>query len=250
VRDANEPRERRGARGASATERVGERAGAKPLAVIFDFDGVLANTERLHLRAIQDALASHGRTLDERTYVDRYLGFGDRDVFVELARDGGWAIDDATLEALMAVKADRYRHHLAAGDALYATAAGCVRGLARRFPLAIASGSLRGEIHNILTAAGLRDSFGAIVGADDVDRGKPAPDPYLKAAALLGVDPARAIAIEDSRWGLESAHDAGLRTIAVTTTYPAAALQSATLVVDSLDAITPELIENLSSSGC
>jgi beta-phosphoglucomutase len=206
---------------------------------------VLANTERLHLHAIQDALASHGRTLDERTYFDRYLGFGDRDVFVELSRDGGWPLEDSALDALMTLKAERYRHHLAAGDALYATAAGCVKGLAPRFSLAIASGSLRGEIHDILTVSGLRDAFAAIVGADDVANGKPAPDPYLKAAGLLGVPPEQAIAIEDSRWGLESARAAGMRTIAVTTTYPAAALQGATLVVESLESITPEVIERL-----
>jgi beta-phosphoglucomutase len=218
-------------------------------AVVFDFDGVLANTERLHLRAIQDALASVGRSLDEQVYVERYLGFGDRDVFVELARDGGWTLDGAALDTLMTLKAERYRGHLAAGDALYATAARCVRDLSRRFPLAIASGSLRGEIHDILTLAGLRTAFAAIVGADDVANGKPAPDPYLKALDLLGIAPSRAIAIEDSRWGLESAHAAGMRTIAVTTTYPATALAEATLVVDSLDRITPELIDNISSSS-
>jgi beta-phosphoglucomutase len=212
-------------------------------AVIFDFDGVLANTELLHLKAIQDALASQGRTLDEHDYRERFLGYGDRDVFVELAREGAWELDDATLQALMSLKADRYRHHLAAGEALFVTAAPCVRALAGRFPLAIASGSLRGEIHDILAAAGLRDPFRFIVGADDVNEGKPAPEPYLKAAALLGVAPEEAIAIEDSRWGLESAKAAGMRTIAVTTTYGASALTMADRVVESLDEVTVKMIE-------
>ncbi len=216
-------------------------------AVIFDFDGVLANTERLHLNAIQDALASHGRALDERDYYERFLGYGDRDVFVELAREGAWELDDATLESLMSLKADRYRHHLAAGEALFATAAPCVRALAGRFPLAIASGSLRGEIHDILVAAGLRDFFGFIVGADDVTSGKPGPEPYLKAASLLGVAPAEAVAIEDSRWGLESANAAGMRTIAVATTYDASALTMADRVVQSLDEISVALIERMSA---
>jgi beta-phosphoglucomutase len=214
-------------------------------AVIFDFDGVLANTERLHLTAIQDALAAYGRSLDERDYVERFLGYGDRDVFVELAREGAWALDDATLQSLMSMKADRYRHHLSAGEALFATAAPCVRTLAGRFPLAIASGSLRGEIHDILLAGGLRDRFRFIVGADDVSAGKPAPEPYLKAASLLGVPPGNAVAIEDSRWGLESAKTAGMRTIAVTTTYGADALTMADVVVDSLDEVTVEMIEGL-----
>jgi beta-phosphoglucomutase len=217
--------------------------------VIFDFDGVLANTEQLHLRAIQDALAAHGRSLDERDYFERFLGYGDRDVFVEVAKDGAWDLGDATLQAMMTLKADRYRYHLAEGHALYATAAPCVQLLARTFPLAIASGSLHGEIEHILVAGDLRQHFRVIVGADDVIEGKPAPEPYLKAAALLGLAPASAVAIEDSRWGLESARAAGLRTIAVTTTYPASALTIADVVVDSLDEVTVELVKKLATDN-
>jgi HAD superfamily hydrolase (TIGR01509 family) len=220
-------------------------APARIRAVVFDFDGVLANTERLHLLAIQDALAAHGRTLDERTYFDRYLGFGDRDVFVELARDLAWPLDEPTLDGLMSLKADRYRRHLDGGDALYPPASACVRCLSPRFALGIASGSLRSEIQHILSGAGLLDAFGAIVGADDVGLGKPAPEPYLKAAQLLGVDPSRAVAIEDSRWGLDSARAAGMRTIGITTTYPALALAPADLIVDSLEDISPDVIDRL-----
>jgi beta-phosphoglucomutase len=206
---------------------------------------VLADTERLHYEAIQETLAAHGRTLDERTYFDRYLGYGDRDIFVELARDVAWTLDAATLDALMALKADRYRGRMAAGNALYPLAAACVRGLSARFSLAIASGSLRHEIQTILTGGGLLDAFPIIVGADDVTAGKPAPEPYLRAVALLGVKPADAVAIEDSRWGLESARAAGLRTIGITTTYPAPALVPSDAVVDSLDAISPDMIDRL-----
>jgi beta-phosphoglucomutase len=213
--------------------------------VVFDFDGVLANTEQLHLRAIQDALAAHGRSLDERAYFERFLGYGDRDVFVEVAKDGAWELSDQTLQRMMALKADRYRYHLAEGHALYATAAPCVQALAQAFPLAIASGSLHGEIEHILLAGGLRQHFQLIVGADDVTEGKPAPEPYIKAAALLGIAPARLVAIEDSKWGLESARGAGLRTIGVTTTYPASALTLAEVVVDSLDEVTVAMLKKL-----
>lgn len=214
-------------------------------AVVFDFDGVLADTERLHLRAIQDALAAHGRALDERAYFERFLGFGDRDVFVEFAREAAWPLDEPALGRLMALKSERYRHHLAAGEALYPGAAPCVARLGARFALAIASGSLHAEIDHILATAGLGPVFRAVVGADDVAAGKPAPDPYVKAASLLGVDPAQAVAIEDSRWGLDSARAAGLRTIGITTSYPASALAPADLIVDSLDAITADVVERL-----
>ena len=214
-------------------------------AVIFDFDGVLADTERLHLRAFQDVLAAHGRSLAERDYFERFLGYCDRDLFVEVARESGWRLDAAAIDALLTGKAERYRHHLTAGSALYDTAAGCVQCLAARFPLAIASGSLRLEIEDILAAASLRHPFRVIVGADDVSSGKPSPEPYAEAAARLGVDPRQTVAIEDSRWGLDSARAAGLRTIGITTTYPAAALAVADVVVDSLAEVTPDLIDRL-----
>jgi beta-phosphoglucomutase len=214
-------------------------------AIVFDFDGVLADTERLHLRATQEALATHGWTLDERAYFDRYLGFGDRDLVLEFARDSGQAIAPHAVERLVALKADRYRVHLAAGSALYASAASCVQRLGTRFRLAIASGSLRAEIRDILSASDLADAFPVIVGADDVVNGKPAADPYLRAAELLGIDPPDAVAIEDSRWGLESARTAGMRTIGVTTSYPASALTLADAVVASLDEISVGFIEQL-----
>src|SRR3954469_24770020 len=102
---------------------------APDIAVIFDFDGVLADTERLHLRATQDALAPHGWVLDDRAYYDRYLGYGDRDLIVELARDRGAALTEALLHEIMEAKAALYREHLAAGSALFATAAPCIERL-------------------------------------------------------------------------------------------------------------------------
>lgn len=213
--------------------------------VIFDFDGVLADTERLHLRATQEALAARGWTLDERAYFERYLGYGDRDLIIELTRDLRERIDETQIEAFIATKAMRYRDHVAAGAVLYATAASCVARLGARYPLAIASGSLQSEIHEILSASGLRDAFRVIVGADDCTSGKPAPEPYLNAAALLGIDPRSAVAIEDSRWGLESAREAGLHTIAITTSYPASALGIADVILDSLDQVTVDLMTGL-----
>ena len=216
-------------------------------AVVFDFDGVLADTERLHLRATQEALAGHGWTLDEGVYFERYLGFGDRDLVLEFTRDLGQTVDPATVDSIVSVKAERYRMHLGTGGALYPTAADCVNRLGARFSLAIASGSLQAEIQDILAASGLRGAFRAIIGAEDVTNGKPAAEPYLKAAGLLGIAPAQGVAVEDSRWGLESARAAGMRTIAITTSYPASALSIADVIVGSLDEISIALVEGLTN---
>jgi HAD superfamily hydrolase (TIGR01509 family) len=131
------------------------------------------------------------------------------------------------------------------GNVLYPGAAACVRRLGASWPLGIASGALRAEIELMLRGAGLLDAFRFIVSAGEADRTKPAPDPYLRAAELLGIAPGACVAIEDSHWGLQSARAAGMRTIAITHTYPRESLTEADAVVDSLDEITVERINNL-----
>jgi HAD superfamily hydrolase (TIGR01509 family) len=218
-------------------------------AVVFDFDGVLADTERLHFGAFRDVLARHGWTLDERAYYQRYLGFDDDGLIAAFARDGGLDIGAPVRAALVREKADLFGARLEAGEVLYQGARAAIERLGAAFALAIASGSFAAEIHEILDAAGLRSAFRAIVGADDVARTKPAPDPYETAIRRLGIPAAAAVAIEDSHWGLESARSAGLRTIALATSYPPSALQGADVVLPSLDHVTVELVNGLIQGG-
>ena len=214
-------------------------------AIVFDFDGVLADTEPLHLAAFQDAFGRRGWTLDAAAYFDRYLGFEDRDLVRAFAIDARLALAPGDEDALIAAKARAYEGRLAQRSVLFPGAPAAIRRLSLHFHLAIASGSVRAEIDAALGSAGLAPAFQVIVGADDVARSKPAPDLYLTAIAQLGVPASRAVAIEDSRWGLASARAAGLRTIAVTTSYPAATLASADVVVGSLDEIAVDLVARL-----
>jgi beta-phosphoglucomutase len=215
------------------------------MAIVFDFDGVLADTEHLHLRAFQDVFAGRGWTLDEKAYFENFLGFDDYSAIAEFARARGMELDRSAIDHLVSVKGRRYRDHLGSAGIVFPQATPCVRRLARRFPLAIASGSLHEEIDAILESAGLADAFPVIVGADDVKACKPDPEPYATAVRRLGVRPEAAVAIEDSRWGLESARAAGLRTIGLTTSYPAAALEPADRIIGSLDELTVEYVEEL-----
>lgn len=207
-------------------------------AVVFDFDGVLADSERLHLRALTAAFAVRGWTLTEADYFTHYLGYDDRGCIAAFAQREGLTIPADVAAQVLEDKTRRYLALLAAGDVLFPTARPCIERLAQDVPLAIASGSLRGEIEHILSANGLRHHFQVIVGADDVLAGKPAPDSYVQAVAALGVAPTRAVAIEDSPWGLQSARGAGLRTIGISTSYPKAALTDADTVIDSLDEVS------------
>ena len=218
-------------------------------AVVFDFDGVLADSEPIHLRVFQELLEPAGVTLTQEAYCERYLGFDDLEMLRKVSEDYGLMLGDEEIELLVAEKARRFEATVGTSNVLYPTAASCVRRLGARWPLGIASGAIRADIDLMLRGAKLEGAFAFIVSAGDTDRSKPAPDPYLKAAALHGVDPGACVAIEDSHWGLRSARDAGMRTIAVTHTYPRAALRGADAVVDSLDELTVELIAGVGKEG-
>jgi beta-phosphoglucomutase len=210
-------------------------------AIVFDFDGVLADSEPLHLRAYQDVLGPRGVTLTREEYYETYLGYDDEGVFGLLVDQLG----GATVERLIEEKTQRFERLVQTLDVLYPGAPACVERLAAAFPLGIASGALGHEIRGILERGRLSQWFKFIVAAGDTPVSKPAPDPYLLAASRHGLPPSRCLAIEDSYQGLESARSAGLRTIAITHTYPASLLGNADRVVTSLDEITPALVRSL-----
>jgi beta-phosphoglucomutase-like phosphatase (HAD superfamily) len=214
-------------------------------AVVLDFDGVIADTERLHYAAFREVFAARGWTLEEGTYFDRYLGCDDYGLVREFARDIGVVVTDGDLKHLVAAKGDLFGRHLESTDILFPGVKRSIEQLAERFPIGIASGALHHEIVAILRTAGLLDRFSAIVAADDVTATKPAPEPYLTAADRLGLSPADCVAVEDSTAGLESARSAGMRTIGVTTTLPRHALAAADRIVAGLHEVSPELVEGL-----
>jgi beta-phosphoglucomutase len=216
-----------------------------PQAVVFDFDGVIVHSEPLHLRATSEALATRGLQIGREEYYTRYVGMHDADMFTAYAADRGliWCSDD--LQELIAIKALRFAALEETEAGLVDGAAACVRRMAEIAPLAIASGARRDEIERLLDRVGLASLFRTIVAAGETRFGKPAPDPYAEAAARLAATPSRTIAIEDTAAGLAAARAAGLRCIAITTTFPASRLELADVVVDSLDEITVELVRSL-----
>ena len=215
-------------------------------ALVFDFDGVIADTERMHLAAFRSALRHTGLTLDDSEYFAKYLGFDDEGVFRLLGADRGVDIGDERVRELVAEKGRAYDRLVSEARAvLYPGAEDCIRRFHGRVPLAIASGAYADEIRTVLAPAGLLPCFETIVGCGDTVSGKPAPDPYLEAARRLNVDPRRCAAIEDSRWGIQSAVAAGMTCLAVTTNYKAHELPGAVIVVASLDEVTLEMFADL-----
>jgi beta-phosphoglucomutase len=214
-------------------------------AIVFDFDGVLADSEPLHLRSYQEVLSPLGVTLTREQYYADYLGYDDEGVFRNLAAARGFELDARRLESLIAEKGRVYDTIIASGDVLYPGAVACVARMASAFPLGIASGALRHEIEAVLRGARMDRHFRFIVASGETAESKPAPDPYRRAAELHGHAPKECLAIEDSRWGIESARAAGLRCVAITHTYPADQLSHADRVVESLAEFTPALVQSL-----
>jgi beta-phosphoglucomutase len=211
---------------------------APPIAaVIFDFDGVLADTESLHCRAYQDVARAFGLKLERSEYFETYLGWSDRDCLAALWVRAGWPLAAVDLDDLVRRKKAQYALLLDEA-ALYPGVDAVLRRLHERgVLLAIASGAFRDEIEPVLQAGGVRSLFAAVIGAEDVAAGKPAPDPFLAALAALhrvtgrSLSPRHCLVVEDTPRGITAAHAAGMRCLAVTTTCDSRALCAAEAVI-------------------
>jgi beta-phosphoglucomutase len=222
-------------------------------AVIFDFDGVIANTEPLHLGAFQRTLAVEGVDLTEEDYYANYLAYDDRTLFVKLYEDRGLDIDDALLAALMDSKSLHYDEMIEGNIELLPGAVDFIKSLTGKYRLAIGSGALEAEIVNVLDFAGLSDSFEVIVGADRIANCKPAPDVYIEALRRLNalpgngveITPPECLVIEDSVSGIRAALAAGMKCLAVTNSYSEAELVEAHAVKPGLLGLDPGSLGNL-----
>lgn len=220
-------------------------------AVIFDFNGVIVDDEPIHFRLFQKVLAEEGITLTEKAYYARYLGFDDRGAFIAGFQEHQRPLDDAKLRQLIERKAVYYQDTIRSAVTIFPGVSKLVAELAKTLPLAVASGALRHEIETILGTAGLREHFRAIASAEDVERGKPEPDIFLKALASLNeqskdsLEPGNCVVIEDSKEGVRGARRAGMKCLAVTNSHPAELLGEAHAIVKSLQEVSFPFLEKL-----
>jgi beta-phosphoglucomutase len=211
-------------------------------AVIFDFDGVIVDTEPLHYAAFQRLLEPLGLGFSWGQYVDTYMGFDDRDAFTEAFKAHGTGLSATALQSFIDRKADLFQEIVRDGISAYPGVVDLIRGIrASRTPLAISSGALRSDIGPILETLGIAGCFDVIVTAEDVARSKPDPECYRLAHTMLNefwrlnLTPGQVLAIEDTPAGIAAAKGAGLCVIAVTNSYPAAHLSQADHIVETLD---------------
>ncbi|MCC5829322.1 MAG: HAD family phosphatase [Phycisphaeraceae bacterium] len=218
-------------------------------AMIFDFDGVLVDSEPLHFQAFLDVLGPLGVEFDYDEYLRTYLGFDDRDALTHAVRAhrGDWP-ESLDLAALCRSKQEAFEAIIARGIDPIPGAEELVARISSVMPVAIASGATRRDIQLILGGLMPDHPFDPIVSADDVEQSKPHPATYQQAAEGLSrraggagpIRPGQIVAIEDTAAGIESARAAGLWTLGVLTTSPRSALHRAHRIIEDYAEVTPE----------
>jgi beta-phosphoglucomutase len=210
-------------------------------AVIFDFDGVISDSEPCHFAAYNKVLIDFGVQISQQAYYAEYLGFTDYEVFETVKKKYKMEFKDASIEQLVERKAKFFPQLIEQADHLIDGVAELIGQLKKNnIKVAINSGATAADIKIMLAGLAFEDSFDFIVSADDVTKGKPDPEGYLLALEKLNavsdssISAKQCVVIEDSRWGIISAKKAGMHVIAVTNSYCAEELKDAEIIIDSV----------------
>jgi beta-phosphoglucomutase len=223
-------------------------------AVIFDFDGVITDSEVLHLRSFNQVLAQYGVEISTKDYYKEYLGLSDFDCFKALINKKVLQKPAKGIENLAKEKTEVFEKLAKTEGRIIEGVRDFLQMLSQNnIPMAICSGALLAEIELVLEQARLRDFFSVIVSAEQVKKGKPHPDGFILTLKKLNqgrqnqIDAKQCIAIEDSHWGLQAAKAAGMHTVAVTNSYGAEQLTMAEKIVARLDELSMKDLQKLCS---
>jgi beta-phosphoglucomutase len=216
-------------------------------AIIMDFDGVIADTEPIHFKLFQKVLAEEVIDLKFKDYEEKYLGLDDWACLTAVIENCGREVDPEYLHSLVEKKAELFKATIKNELRFIPGSLAFIKRVATKCPLAIVSGALKKEVVSILRIGEVRRHFPVIVAAEDVEEGKPHPEGYQRSLELLNVNifskdwPLQAsecVVIEDSHWGIQAAHQAGMHCVALTTTYPKKDLQVADAIFPNLSKIS------------
>ncbi len=199
-------------------------------AIIFDMDGVIIDSEPCHERAFREVFQEMGYADNHGIHFPEYYGRSDHALWLDFIAKHRPA---HSLEHLSEWKQRRFLEMIKAEEPIFEDLPQLVGRLAARYKLGLASGSFHPVIDVVLAMKNLRQFFGAIVSVQDVARGKPAPDVFLRAAELLQVQPGDCCVIEDAAAGVQAALSAGMTVIGITNSLPKEKLAHATHVVSN-----------------
>jgi beta-phosphoglucomutase len=223
-------------------------------AVIFDFDGVITDSEVLHLRSFNQVLAQYGVEISTRDYYKKYLGLSDLDCFKALVDKKVLQKPAKGIESLAKEKTEVFEKLAKTEGRIIEGVRDFLQMLSQNnIPMAICSGALLTEIELVLEQARLRSFFEVIVSAEFVKKGKPSPEGFLLTLLKLNrnrqnpILPNQCIVIEDSHWGLEAAGAAGMHSVAVTNSYDADQLTLAEKIVTRLGDLSIDALQELCS---
>jgi beta-phosphoglucomutase len=216
-------------------------------ATFLDYDGVLVDSEPVHLAAFNDVLREHELYITEREYKEKYLSLDDASVFRTVLSRGGRTLREEDVRLAVAAKHPRFLERFADAFRAFPGAVQLVERRARRGIVGVVSGALGEEIELGLERLGVRQHVSFIVSAESTHASKPDPAPYTLAVrelAKLGHADGTVV-VEDSVGGVLSAKNAGLRCVAVAHTYSARELEKvgADAVVADLAGLTDALLE-------
>jgi len=212
-------------------------------ALIFDFDGVILNSEPIHIKACCSVFSEMGITLPSSDYFSKYIGLSDKQMFPLIIAEEGLAISAEMIGNMIEKKIQAYASLIGNSDHLP-----IVNGLEQFIDVsidhfgkaAICTGSTKIEVMSVLNKLNLENlhsRFDTMVTSDDVQEGKPSPEGYLLTAKRLATSPDRCLVIEDSPHGIDAAKTAGMDVIALTTTFAKERLSKADEVFDDFVSI-------------
>jgi beta-phosphoglucomutase family hydrolase len=211
-------------------------------AVIWDMDGVLADTAPHHLRAWQETFTKRGINFTEADFM---RGFGVRNDAI-IRNTLGEQTTDAETETIAREKEATFRRIIGKDIKPLPGALELVRALYEKgVKMAIASSTVIENIRLIVGSLGIEKYFKAVITGHDVTKGKPSPQVFLVAAQRLGVEPQNCLVFEDAVAGVKAAKSAGMYCVAITSTHPREKLAEADLVVDSLEKVSVKELEEL-----
>ncbi|MBN1766466.1 MAG: HAD family phosphatase [Sedimentisphaerales bacterium] len=229
--------------------------------VIFDFDGVIADSEKAHFETFRVTFLEEGIDISWMQYCQKYLGYTDRELIVEVLKDN--QIEPSSenvdlMESIFQRKKAKFANYISQHSLIMDGVKDLMEDLrGNNIISAICSGALRVEIESILRHGVLEEYFVDIVAAEDVSRGKPDPEGYRlsleRVNRIFGsadpIKPGECVVIEDSHWGISAAHAAGMPCLALATSYPADQLQAAENVANDLTCVNVGLLREISSAS-